>query len=70
MRILFVGDKVDYDSTQQPGVLALRQIFHDETILERAITWDDMMSRYNDQYPLACILAGIIRCFVMPDRGQ
>lgn len=46
LRILFIGDKVNYDSTQQLGVLALRWIFHDETILERSITWDDLMSIY------------------------
>lgn len=70
LRILFARDKVDYDSTQRPGVLALRQIFHDETILECTITWHDMMSRYSDQHPLACVLVGIIGYFVMPDRGQ
>lgn len=70
MRILFAGDKVDYDSTPRSGILSLRRIFHEETILDRAITWDDLMSRYDAQYPLACVLVGTIGCFVMPDRGQ
>lgn len=69
LRILFAGDKVDYDSTQRLSVLALRWIFHDETILECTTTWDDLMSRYGEQYALACILVGIIGCFVIPDRG-
>lgn len=28
------------------------------------------MSKYGEQYPLACVLAGMISCFVMSDRGQ
>lgn len=28
------------------------------------------MSRYGAEYPLACNLAVMIGCFVMPDRGQ
>lgn len=70
LRILFNRDKVDYDSTQRLGVLALRWIFHDNIILESTITWDDLMSRYGEQYPLACILVGMIGCFIMPNRGQ
>ncbi|XP_059075326.1 protein MAIN-LIKE 1-like [Cryptomeria japonica] len=70
LKIPFAGDKVDYDSAQWPGILALRCIFHKETILERAITWDVMMARYSEQFSLACVLAGIIGCFVMPNRGQ
>lgn len=48
LRIMFVGDKIDYDSAQHPGILALRCIFHDEDILEHAMTWDVMMVKYNE----------------------
>ncbi|XP_057816508.1 protein MAIN-LIKE 1-like [Cryptomeria japonica] len=70
MRIPFVGDKVDYDATPRQGIEALRRIFQDGTILNRDITWDDLLSRYGAQFPLACVLASIIGCFVMSDRGQ
>lgn len=69
LKIPFARDKVDYNSTQRPGLLALRQVFHDEDILMWAISWDDMMTRYCEEFPLACILAGFIDCFLMSDRG-
>lgn len=70
LRIPFAEDKLDYDSTQHLGILALRCIFHDKDILVWAISWDDMMARYSEQFPLACVLAGFIGCFIMSDRGQ
>lgn len=70
LRIPFARDKVDYDSTQRPGILSLRCIFHHEDILTWAISWDDMMARYSEQFPLACVLVGFIGCFIMSDRGQ
>lgn len=48
LRITFAGNKVNYDSAQWLGILALRWIFHDETILEWAITWDVLMTRYSE----------------------
>lgn len=70
LRIPFVGNKVDYDSRHLPGLQAVRHVFRDLDILTHSISWDIMVSRYSDEFPLACILVGFIGCFLMPDRGQ
>lgn len=68
--IPFVGDKVDYDAAQLSRLLAVRHVFKDLDILTRSISRDVMMSKYSEDFPLACILASFIGCFLMPDRGQ
>lgn len=70
LRIPFAGDKVDYDSGHLLGLQAVRHVFGDPNILNRSTSWDILMSRYSEEYPLACILAGFIGCFLMPNRGQ
>ncbi|XP_059068551.1 protein MAINTENANCE OF MERISTEMS-like [Cryptomeria japonica] len=70
LRIPFAGGGIDYDSSPQRGITELRRVFHDDTLIVGSITWDDMLSRYGAQFSVACVLAGIIGCFVMPDRGQ
>lgn len=70
LRIPFARGKVDYDATQLPGLEAVRNVFRDPDILTCSISWDVMMSRYREDFPLACVLAEFISCFLMPDRGQ
>lgn len=49
LRVLFVGGRVDYDSTPQIGTLALQIVFHDGTIISRSptscISWFICMSK-------------------------
>lgn len=68
--IPFARDKVDYDSGHLPRLQAVRHVFRDPNILTHSISWDILMSRYSEEFPLACVLAWFIGYFLMPDRGQ
>lgn len=71
-RILYIPFsrvKVDYDAVHLPGLLVVRQVFRDPNILTRSISWDMMMTRYSEDFPLAYILASFISYFLMWDRG-
>lgn len=70
LRIPFAGDKVEYDTALLPRLQALRNVFRDPNTLTHSMSWDILMSRYSEEYPLACVLVGFIGCFLMPDRGQ
>ncbi|XP_059068501.1 protein MAIN-LIKE 2-like [Cryptomeria japonica] len=70
LRIPFSGGRVDYDSSPQVGTTTLHMVFQDDSLILRSISQDDLMSRYGGRFPIACVLARLIGCFVMLDRGQ
>lgn len=68
--IPFTGDIVEYDSSLHPDIDALRRLLHDDTIIAWSIFWDDLLGRYGARYPNVYVLAKLIGCFLLPDRGQ
>ena len=44
LRIPFHGMRVEYDRRPQAGVAALREIFQDDLLMGRAISWDDLIA--------------------------
>ena len=46
LRIPFHGMRMEYDRRLQEDIAVLRDIFHDDLLMGRAIAWDDMIAKY------------------------
>ena len=70
LRIPFHGMRVEYDRRPQACIAALWDIFQDELLMGRAISWDDMITQYGRSHRLVVVLGCFLSCFLMLDRGQ
>ena len=65
-----MGQRVEYDRQPQVGTVVLRDIFQDELVIGRPISWDDLIVQYGQQHKLVVVLGCFLSYFLMLDQGQ
>ena len=48
----------------------MRTLFQDDTIMGRAIPWEELIRRHGPTHRLPVVLAVFLGCYLMPDHGQ
>lgn len=70
LRIPFHGPCIEYDTHLKPNTLSLRDIFHDDIIMGRAIPWEDLIQQYGQRHRLAIVLEAFLGCYLIHDKGH
>lgn len=61
---------VYYDQTPIEGRLAVQQLFEDVIILDRNLSWERLIDKYEDQFPFPYLICSLVGQTLIIDRRQ